>query len=304
MTRTLLHFDPTDPEGVLIAAAAESIYAQAGYLNIRRVPILALVGDPPVIYTPPPAPALADWPLRKGMYVWQLPRSASGSPGRLVDMALAAGLEWLCFKVHDGATVYNGEIGPWVEACRQVHIDVWLWGYSYGNDPTGEARMAATRCLQYGARGYLIDAEGEYKGRPAQATTWVQTFKSLQPTVLLGLSSYRYPSLHTTFPFREFLSECDFHAPQVYWLKATSPTAPGAQLAKSIAQLKAIRDLPVVPIGCAFPFEGWRPSVAQLDNFHASALAQGCPGAGWWSWESAEADNEFWQTIFAHKWPR
>ena len=250
-----------------------------------------------------PAPHRADYPLGKGFFVWNLPNSAGGDPVRLVAKARAAGLGWVAFKCHDGTNLHSGDLTPWVTACRAADIDVWLWGYNYAIDPAGEATVAAARCEQFGARGYIINAEHEYKERGAAATTWGQTFKRLRPDVKLGLSSYRYPSLHRAFPFAEFAAVCDFHTPQVYWLLNTTPTTPTAQLARSIRELRAIRPLPVVPTGCAFPFQGWRPTVFQLDNFHQATITENCPGVAWWSFESAEAEPEFWNAIEAHQWP-
>jgi hypothetical protein len=268
----------------------------------------------PDLIQPPPAPPAPTptraYPAGKGYYVWNLRRSANGHAGRLVEMALLANLTWVAIKVHDGPRGFNGDLQPWVQPLRNAYLDVWGWGYCYGDDPVGEARVAVERCRAFGVRGYLCDVEHEYKvpGRVAQAERFVEELHRLAPDLPFGLCSYRYPSLHPQLPWPVLLRYATFHNPQVYWIGAQLPDSPASQLAKSVAQLRTLKDLPVVPVGiaCEHPFGAgtWRPTVAQLDNFHAAADALDLPGECWWAWEHAERLPEFWGAIARQHWSR
>ena len=54
----------------------------------------------------------ARYPTGKGLLVWIISRCAGGDPARLAEMARAAGLDWVAFKVHDGSGDYNGDLRP------------------------------------------------------------------------------------------------------------------------------------------------------------------------------------------------
>ncbi|MCC6192073.1 MAG: hypothetical protein IT318_23840 [Anaerolineales bacterium] len=245
-------------------------------------------------------------PTGKGYFVWIISRCAGGDPARLAAMARGAGLAWVALKIADGTVVYNGDPAAHVAALQSAGVAVWGWSYVYGRAPVVEAGRAVERVRRYGLAGYLINAEAEYKapGMGARAREFVQALREVEPGLAVGLCSYRYPSLHPTFPWAEFLAGCNFHAPQLYWLEDSRPAAPALQLARSLDELRARRDLPVVPIGVASPNDAgsWYPAVAQLDNFDEAAHALGLPGVGWWSWQHAERQRDFWAAIAAHRW--
>jgi len=254
---------------------------------------------------PPPPPAKR-YPEGKGFLVWQRENSAHGDPVRFAAKCVEAKVDWVGFKITEREHVYGGDLFPWLRELMEAHVAVWGWGYVYLDDPEAEAVRAAAETKRYGLRGYLIDGEGECKGRGPQAARYAAKLRA-EMAHPIGLCSYRYPSLHQDFPWAEFLSVCDFHAPQVYWLLATGDTAPGGQLLRSLADLKARKDLPYVPIGCAFPhrqIDGrvWNPSLAQFNNFNATARQAGLPGVGWWSWQSTEAVPDWWAAIAAQVW--
>lgn len=275
-------------------------FAKGGGVLIRFVPLAP-------IEQPPPIPVYL-WPKGKGYFIWNLGRCAGGIPARLAALAKSAGLDWVTIKISEAGGEFGGDIRPWVDALREAGISVWGWGYVYGSKPELEAAMAASRTRSFGLDGFMIDAEAEYKqpGKAAAAKIYTQRLRAALPDVGIGLCSYRYPSLHRELPWAEFLAGCDFHIPQVYWIGAISVTAPGSQLARSVAELKALKNIPVVPVGvaCDNPYSGgtWRPTVAQLNNFDATAKTLGLPGLSWWSWQHAEAIPDFWNAIARHGW--
>ncbi len=298
-----------------------------------------VVPTPEAPHVPPP-PAPKPHPTGKGMYVWNVDQCAGGSPQRMAQMAVQAGLRHVVLKIADGWDAFPRvprrtgpvlDLAPWVSALAAAGVEVWGWSYVYGEQPEREADIAAQQCRRYELAGFVIDAEHEYKAWPdrkARGQRFVDRLALNLNGGPLGLSSYRYPVSHPEIPWDEFLSRCTFHYPQVYPLGATSPTAFGLQLTRSVAQLVARRDLPVIPVGPACPHpvrvaassslaslfpvvkrydDGtvdvmWRPTVAQLDDLHATAWRLNLAGVSWWSWEHAEAEAAWWQAITRHQW--
>lgn len=245
-------------------------------------------------------------PVGKGYFVWQLGRCAGGDPARLATMARGAGLAWVALKIADGTLAYNGDPAAQVAALQAAGVAVWGWSYVYGRAPVVEAGRAVERVRRYGLAGYLINAEAEYKapGMGAKAREFVQALRDVEPSLAVGLCSYRYPSLHRTFPWMEFLAGCDFHMPQVYWLEENSAAAPALNLARSVVELRALRELPIVPIGVASPNDPgtWWPTPAQLDNFDAAAKTLRLPAVGYWEWGHAERRPDLWARLAGHDW--
>lgn len=275
---------------------------------ILTVPIDAesLPTDLVIRFVQKPVPPVLRWPVGKGYFIWMLSRCAGGSPLGLAAACQGAGIDWVTIKICEGGSAFNGNIKPWVDALRDFGVRVWGWGYVYGAKPEQESDIAAARVKEFALDGFMIDAESEYKapGKAVASQTYTTRLRAALPDLGLGLCSYRYPSLHRELPWTEFLSGCDFHCPQVYWIGSSGPTSPGSQLARSVAELKALKVLPVVPVGvaCDNPYAGgtWRPTVAQINNFDATYHTLGLPGVSWWSWQHAEAIQEFWQAIAGH----
>lgn len=246
---------------------------------------------------------MADHPLGKGFFIWQLERCAGGDPGRLAAAAQAAGLAWVSFKIANGTAPRNGDISRHVRALADVGCASWGWSYVYGWAPEAESRIAIERVRGFGLAGYMLNAEHEYKrmGADIMARRAMDVFRMV-PEISVGLCSYRFPSLHRQLPWHEFLEGCTFHNPQVYWLESNAVDAPTTQLNRSLSELRALRNLPVVPLGVASPNDAatWFPTVAQLDNFHAGVVANGLDGFGYWSWEHAERRADWWNTIARH----
>lgn len=248
-------------------------------------------------------------PLGKGILIWQLAACAGGDPLRLAIRAREAGFSWVAIKIQDGDRPWNlGLLSGAVSALKSERISVWGWGYLYGADmlrrsiAKREAEATVRLARELGLAGFLIDAEAPYKrpGARAWAATYAAAVRSAAPDLPLGLCTYRWPSLHPELPWREFLSVCDFHAPQLYWQSAHNPAA---QLRRSVRELRAIWDLPVIPIGSAYGEHGWEPTVGELNEFHQAALELSLPGIGWWSWQHAERNAAWWTALSTQRWP-
>jgi len=246
------------------------------------------------------------------MFIWILKDRLL--PARMAaEEAARAGIRWVQIKAQQGIGNYNAAlIGEYVNAFEDQGIDVWLWGYLVGLDWLGrsqalmEAQKTVELCQALSPAGWIIDAEAEYKRKNTAgcANTYLTHLRTAMPDLSIGLCSYRFPSVHPEFPWRPFLggtTGCDFHMPQVYWAEAHNPAA---QLVRSCGELKALKDIPIVPVGAAYTEGGWEPTVPEMDAFHAQVLKLGLPAESWWEWYFATVRRpQFWATIKSHPWP-
>jgi len=214
-------------------------------------------------------------------------------------------LAFATVKVADGACKFNlsavgggwqDDILPGLFAAfgRQVLRRVG-WQYLYGANPLAEADTAAQRIQQLGLQGYILDPESEYKRAGAGAArVFMRRLRQLVPNTPLALCSYRFPSLHSDFPWMAFLDEMDaargdVHMPQMYWVGDERPNGPEVQLERCLNELTALKALPLIPVGSAYTQRvgnrSWAPTAEQLENFFAAARRLGCAGASLWCWD-------------------
>jgi hypothetical protein len=169
-----------------------------------------------------------------------------------------------------------------------------------------EANRTLDVCADLMPAGWIADPEAEYKrpGASEWANTYLAAVRSQAPDLSVGLCTYRYPSLHPEFPWRAWLggsNGADFHMPQVYWMGAHNPAQ---QLMRSVNELKAQRDIPIVPVGAAYTEGGFEPTVSEMDAFHEQVIRLGLLGECWWEWYFATVRRpQFWQAIARHAWP-
>lgn len=246
-----------------------------------------------------------------GMYIWQVLACENGDPGRIAAMAQLAELGHVLIKVCNWHYPYNignnnvDLVPPVVAALRSAGVEVWGWGYVYGDNPTAEADIAIRRVKQLGLSGFVVNAEREYRDRPnnkAAAMAYMTRLRSgLGPAFRIGLSSYRYPSYHPQFPWREFLERVDINMPQVYWMQATNA---GAQLRRSVAEFRAmIPHRPIIPTGSAFGEWGWTATPSQITDFLVTAQTLGLPACNFWSWQHARSKPQLWEAVASYAWP-
>ncbi len=248
----------------------------------------------------------------KGMFIWKIPRCEGGDPQKIANVAAAAGLSHIVVKIADGTNKYNYDwanhrdlVPPLVEALQAKGITAWGWHYIYGRDPVGEAKVAAQRTQQLGLTGYVIDAEMEFdrSGMADKAKTFMNTLRANMPSgVLIGLSSFRYPSYHPGFPWDEFLSKCDFNMPQVYWVTAHNP---GAQLQRSVREFRAMYpNMPMLAVGSAYRYGTWEPTVHDMNEFMQTAMNLGVLAVNFWEWHWTRdtLPPQIWQAIANFQW--
>jgi hypothetical protein len=213
----------------------------------------------------------------------------------LVDELQKSGYQWVCVKAQHGYALgcspsYDTKaqielLDGFVPTAEGAGIEIHGWGYNFGNTTTWrklnnqqgkETDRIVEALIRWRFRSWTLNAEHNFKvtGGNTAAVNLVNLVRETLEThpedidVPIGLSSYRFPSSHTDFPFAGFLQNCDFAAPQVYWQKSKYAVD---QLEKSVKEWKAIEDLPFVVAGTVYPEGEWWPTGEQVRAFNQAA---------------------------------
>jgi hypothetical protein len=247
----------------------------------------------------------------KGEFIWQIPHCEGGDASKIAARAEAAKLTHVLIKIADAGNAFNIDkngrdlIPPVVAALHTRGIQAWGWHYIYGYDPAAEARVAVQRTNALQLDGYVIDAEGEfqYSGRAAVATAFCQQLRAGIGSLPVALSSYRWPTYHTAFPWTAFLNYCDYNFPQVYWEQ--SHNGPD-QLQRTYNEFRNISPWrPIIPTGPAYSNAGWRPAASELTAFMQKALELNMTGVNFFSWDYSTQSSylDLWNAVAAFPWP-
>jgi len=245
----------------------------------------------------------------KGFFTYLLPQCENGDPAAILATAQAAGLSHVLVKVADGPRPFgidsdgNDFTARVVYKLRSAGIAVWGWHYVYGNNPTGEAKVAVLRARALGLDGYVVDAEIEYKqpGKDTAARQFMSTLRSALDLPLI-LSSYRFPEYHPEFPWSAFLEFCDYHMPQVYWEQVHNA---GGQLRESKRQCDALPHARLyLATGAAYGTpDGWNAAPADVTDFLNTAKSLGIPAVNFFSWDYCRANlKATWKAVADFAW--
>lgn len=225
----------------------------------------------------------------KGMWIWKIQNCHNGSISEITRRAVQANYSHVLVKIANGIYSYNYDwerkidlVPPLVAALKSEGIEVWGWHYIFGDQPLDEAAKAISRVRELGVDGYVLDAEGQYKGKNVAAITFMNQLTAAISDIPIALSSYRYPSYHPTFPWDQFLKKCDLNMPQVYWMYANNP---GEQLEKSIKDFMNLEYTPpIFPTGAACIENDWTPTLNEVKEFMARSKELNLPGFNLWEW--------------------
>ena len=187
---------------------------------------------------------------------------------------------------------------PLVKALHSRGIQAWGWQYIYGSEPAREAQMAGRRIQALDLDGFVIDAEIEYEQprRDEAAKRYCGDLRAAIPSLPIALSSFRFPTLHMSLPWKVFLEHVDFSMPQVYWEKSHNP---GDQLKRTVREFRNLTPIrPIFPTGAAYKWGGWKPTTADLIEYLRTVEEIGLAGTNFWVWEQCRRDlPEFWEII-------
>jgi peptidoglycan hydrolase-like protein with peptidoglycan-binding domain len=224
------------------------------------------------------------------MWIWYTSRSSGGSPSAIAARAKASNIGTVFIKSSDGTSYWSQFNSAYVKALQRKGLDVCAWQYVYGNAPAAEAREAR-RAIQAGADCLVIDAETEYEGKYAQASTYMSKLRSYAgPDYPIGLAGWPYVDYHPGYPFSVFLGPggAQFDVPQMYW------RAIGVSVDVIYSHTYLYNSLyarPIAPLGQTYN----NPSATNLTRFRELAGAYGAPGVSWWSWQSTSSGS--WRSL-------
>jgi peptidoglycan hydrolase-like protein with peptidoglycan-binding domain len=197
----------------------------------------------------------------------------------------------LIIKSGDGTNYWSQFTRLLVRELRAGGLHVCAWQYVYGTDPVGEADTAA-RAVRAGAECLIIDAEAEYEGRYASATSYLRELRRLVGhSYPLGLASFPYVDYHPAFPYSVFLGPggAQFDMPQMYWLELGAGV--GTVFRHTYTENRIYRR-PIYPLGQTFG----SPPADEVRLFRGLAVRYGAPGISWWDYAWTSSDG-YWPAV-------
>lgn len=221
-----------------------------------------------------------------GMWIWYLSRSEGGDPDAIAARAAAAGVRTVFVKSADGTNVWSQFSRGAVAALKATGLNVCGWQFVYGNDPLGEARAAAA-AQTAGADCFVIDAEGAYEGKYAQAQRYVRALRAaVGDDYPIGLTSFPYVRFHGAFPYSVFMGPggATFNLPQVYWKTIGDSPDESMQITY---QDNLLYGTPIYPLGQTYD----NTPPAEIRRFRQLSDAYGARGVSWWVWDYAKASD-------------
>jgi len=247
-------------------------------ITVKRPPPRVFTGG-----TPPAGPSAFDG---SGMWIWYLARSQGGDPAAIAAQASAHGVRTVFIKSADGTGAWSQFNATTVAALKATGLRVCAWQFVYGNDPVGEANAGAA-AKSAGADCFVIDAEGAYEGKYAQAQQYMTQLRQLVgPSFPVGITSFPYVDYHPGEPYSVWMGPggATFNLPQVYW-KTIGDTV-DASLAHTY-EWNTPYATGIYPLGQTYD----APAAADIRRFRQLANAYGARGVSWWDWQEASASD-------------
>lgn len=227
-----------------------------------------------------------------GMWIWYLSKSHGGDVDRIAEQAQEHGVRTIYVKSADGTSVWSQFNADAVAALKATGLKVCGWQFVYGRDPIGEA-VAGAAAATAGADCFVIDAEGDYEGKYAQAQRYVEKLRELVgEDYPVGVTSFPYVDYHPGFPYSVFMGPggAQVNLPQAYWKTI------GDEVDESLAHTYMWNipyETPIFPLGQTY--DGPRP--AEIRRFRQLSYAYGARGLSWWVWQYATASD--WDALAA-----
>jgi hypothetical protein len=165
---------------------------------------------------------------RHAVWVWQFSEDgpADDIASTLAAHDLAAivkthdGVEWMANFDHvPGAIDGTAQVATIAGIFEGHGVPFHAWCVVKGNDPSGEAQMAAA-VLDAGARSLTLDLEdhpGFWEGSQDGAALFGAELRARAPYARIDISVDPRPWLNTRLPIEEFVTFTDGIRPQIYW---------------------------------------------------------------------------------------
>jgi hypothetical protein len=226
----------------------------------------------------------------RGMWIWYLSSSNGGSLGSINSRARRYGIKTLLIKSGDGSNRWPQFSSAMVSKVHSYGLHVCAWQYVYGTSPVAEANVGAAS-VKAGADCLVIDAEGEYEGKYAQAQTYINQLRSkIGSTFPVGLAGFPYVDYHPAYPYSVFLGPngAQYNVPQMYWFDI------GTSVTNVYSHTYAFNrpyGRAVYPLGQIYN----NPPTSDVLRFRQLSQAYKAGGVSWWDWQ--EATGTMWRAI-------
>ena len=249
---------------------------------MRRCSVAALVAVLLLGHAAPPAGASTSAFDGQGMWIWQVRATAGGDVSRIAARARDTGLSFVVVKAAHGPRWWPQFSRSLVDALHAAGLRVCAYQRALARRPASEARVLA-RAVGAGADCLVIDAETEYEGRYAQATSYVRALREeVGDDFPVGFTGFPFVDLHPRFPYSVFLGPggAQVNLPQMYWQMIGVGVT--ASFTRTWAQ-NAVYGRPLRPIGQLFG----GTTGYEARRFRSLARAGGADGVSWWVWQHA-----------------
>lgn len=284
-TRLLVSVPKDAVSGVIKVVMPGPRYSNGVRVTVRKAPAPTRVTRPTPV-APPVRSAGRSVFDGSGMWIWYLRRAAGGDPDAIAEQAAAAGVRTIFVKSADGTNVWSQFSAAAVAALKSTGLNVCGWQFVYGRDPLGEARAAAA-AKEAGADCFVIDAEGDYEGKYAQAQRYTKALRAaVGDDYPIGLTSFPYVHYHPGFPYSVFMAPggATFNLPQVYWKTIGTTVDTSLQITY---QYNGVYETPIYPLGQTY--DGTK--AADVRRFRQLSVGYGATGVSWWVWDFASASD-------------
>jgi hypothetical protein len=248
-----------------------------------------------------------DFPYGKGLWLWELSALLAkyGTVDAIVQKCKDNDINYVILKAGDGTETWdvdrsNPAIPQFTaENINKFHaqgIKVLGWAYVYGDNPIREADIAVW-ALDLGADGYVLDAESEYQGKPAQATQLVNSIKTRRPDKFLAYAPFPIIDSHPSYPYVEFGKVCDAVMPQIYWGEfKKSPVDALNWTFDNFSRWEAANPdsaKPMIPVGQAYDDAGVGFTLTPADLSAFISATAGYKSVNFWSMQHILRDDDW-----------
>lgn len=236
----------------------------------------------------------------KAIFSWQIPSVLKGEPNAFANLLSLAGFEAVYLKVADGAGVYGvtGITNELISALRAKNISIIGWGFNYGLDWKGEAKIGAAQVNRWGLDGYIWDIESRYESTPnavQNAYNMLAVFRQEvarpTPTAFCSWAYWRSrflgSEIHPIGMLQAFMSVCDYGMPMQYW-GGNLPAGAVSYLNGSLEQWRKYTDKPLIPAGRAYNGDGGEVNALSVIAYEQAVRDAGCKGISWWELDQAQ----------------
>lgn len=278
-TRILVRVPGDAVSGTIRVSMPHAHLSNAARITVRRAPLPRATQVPAAVPVTKQGSTAFDG---NGMWIWYVNKSSGGTAAGIGAQAKAHGVTTVYVKSADGTGAWSQFTPALVSALHAQGLKVCAWQFVYGGNPAGEAATGATAQTD-GADCLVIDAEGAYEGKYAQAQTYIQALRAaVGASFPIGLTSFPYVDFHPSLPYSVFMQPggATFNLPQVYW--KTIGDSVDASLAHTYLY-NAVYQTPIYPLGQTYD----SASAADVLRFRALAKLYGASGISWWDWQEA-----------------